>query len=163
MFLIFNNLLNYILWYFLRKVFYITQFYLVLDCPLEVMIWFIYFITFIVFTAIDSVCFSKLTIWHIWLLQKMSSVNSAVLAEWPCSKEIFYFCRSEYLCFFFSRFFICYLAGAWGHILEKRAASPKRKKGTFFFIFKEKGEDLFHFQGVHFFMLLLCWCMKCLK
>ena len=135
-----------------RKVFYIAQFYLVLDCPLEVMIWFIYFITFIIFTTIDSVCFSKLTIWHIWLLQKMSSVlslNSAVLAEWPCSQEIFYFCRSEYLCFF-SRFFICYLAGAWGHISEKRAASPKREKGTFFFTFKEKGEDLFHFQGVHF-------------
>ena len=40
-----------------------------------------------------------------------------------------------------------------GYTLEKRAASLKRKKGTFFFIFK----------GHILFMLLLWWCVKCLK
>ena len=46
------------------------------------------------------------------------------------------------------------------HILEKREASLKRKKGFFFSLSKKKGRIFFHFQGAHFFVLLLCRCIK---
>ena len=38
---------------------------------------------------------------------------------------------------------------------KKRTASPKRKKVILFFIFKKKRAHFFHFQGAHFFILLL--------
>ena len=54
-------------------------------------------------------------------------------------------------------------SGISGHILEKKVASTKKKEGIFFSFSRKKGVHFFKLKGHIFFMIVLCWCMKCVK
>ena len=54
-------------------------------------------------------------------------------------------------------------SGISGHILEKKVASTKKKEGIFFSFSRKKGVNFFKLKGHIFFMIVLCWCMKCVK
>ena len=56
-----------------------------------------------------------------------------------------------------------WFSGISGHILEKKVASTKKKEGIFFSFSRKKGVHFFKLKGHIFFMIVLCWCMKCVK